>query len=387
MRFAFYCFIFLSCLPAGASTKVLDVGLFSKQEPGEIIVSPEIGSYTVLGNGLQIMELKKGEKLRLKSENGLVTISSLKVRIGQYAEVRLERKIWGSTMIIQRVDQAYKSHEYHDDFRISAKGKKLKVINHVYLEHYVSGVVESEAGSREPKEYYKVQSVICRTYALNNRNRHAAEGFEVCDQVHCQVYHNKSRHNPDIIKGTQETIGIVIVDSDINLVTAAFYSNCGGYTCNSEDVWSGALSYLREREDDYCLEEPHAYWRYTTTTAEWLSYLKRRFDYPINDSLARDQALHYCPERRFHRLNDSIAWVDFKTIRKDLKLRSAYFNIDQVADSIIIEGRGYGHGVGLCQEGAMNQAKRGVPFDEILHYYYAGIHLVNLSVIEFFRSE
>ncbi len=370
-----------------ASNKVLQVGLFSKQEPSEILIKPEIGSYTVLGNGLQILELKKGQAIRIKSENGLVAVSTLDKAIGTYAEVRLERKTWGSTMVIERVNQGHKAHEYHDDFVITPKGSKLKIVNHVYIEHYVSGVVESEAGSREPKEYYKVQAVICRTYALNNRMKHAAEGFQLCDQVHCQVYHNKSRHNPDILKATQETIGIVIVDSDINLVTAAFHSNCGGHTCNSEDVWSGALSYLRAREDDNCLEEPHSYWRKSTTTGEWMAYLKRRFNYPIHDEEARQVALNYCPDQRYHRLNDSVAWVDFKTVRKDWGLRSAYFNIEQVADSVILEGRGYGHGVGLCQEGAMNMAKRGTSYSDILHFYYAGIHLVNLSVIEFFRSE
>lgn len=372
---------------AFATQKTLEVGLFYKKEPKEVAISIGTGGYSLFGNGMHIKDIGDEEVIRLKAVNGLIQIRNEQSDFGTFAEVKIKRKQWGSSLIFQLIDQGHKAAEFQDDFVIRNKDNKLQIVNHVYIEHYVAGVVESEAGSKEPKEYYKVQAVICRTYALNNLNRHAAEGFELCSTVHCQVYHSKSRHNPDIIKGTQETIGIVIVDSDINLVTAAFHSNCGGYTCNSEDVWSSPLSYLRARVDQNCLQEPHSYWRKEIPKIDWLSYLKRSFNYPIHDSEAQEQALNYCPDKRFHRLNDSIAWVDFKTVRRDWGLMSAYFTIDNVSDTVILEGRGYGHGVGLCQEGAMNMAKRGFPFDDILHYYYTDIHLVNLSVIDFFRSE
>ena len=123
---------------------------------------------------------------------------------------------------------------------------------------------------------------------------------------------------------------------------------------------------------------------------KWLGYLKSKHDYPVNDPIAQHAALNYCPERRditFDPDQDGQDEIDFIRIRYDLKLQSAYFSIENVNDSVILEGHGYGHGVGLCQEGAMNMAKRGIPYDEILHYYYNNIHLVNLSVIDFFRSE
>ena len=54
---------------------------------------------------------------------------------------------------------------------------------------------------------------------------------------------------------------------------------------------------------------------------------------------------------------------------------------------VVFKGRGFGHGVGLSQEGAMNMAERGYSFTEILHYYYDDVHLVDLSVIDFFKEE
>ncbi|HAQ71504.1 SpoIID/LytB domain-containing protein [Salibacteraceae bacterium] len=372
-------------LRVGASNKVLEIGLFWGEEPSEITVQTGEGSYSVLGNGKELIQLKGGTILRVKNVNGLLHIRTLSEDLGTYYSLEINRNVWGSSLKIQRTGHK-STHEFHDNFSIKPYRGKLRIINEVYIEHYVAGVVESEAGSREPKEYYKVQSVICRTYALNNRRRHEAEGFQLCDKVHCQVYHRRSLSNPDIVKGTQETIGIVIVDSDIDLVNAAFHSNCGGYTCNSEDVWSGKLEYLRARVDENCLEENHSYWRYATTKSKWFDYLSVKHGYPVYEEEAAQEALQYCPDERDHFLNENGARVPFKQIRYDLGLLSAYFTIDHVQDSIILEGHGYGHGVGLCQEGAMNMAKQGESYADILHYYYKNVHLVNLSVIDFFRA-
>lgn len=390
MRFVLLILLISISSTLKSSTKILQIGLYHNTEPAEVIIQASEGSYTVFGNGQELTRVDDKTILRVAAKNGLIEIKSLSESFGNYALIEIKRNSWGSSMKLQRTDGDKKPREHNDDFIIKQNNGKLTIVNEVYIEHYVAGVVESEAGSKEPKEYYKVQSVICRTYALNNRRRHEAEGFQLCDKVHCQVYHTRSKSNPDILRGTQETIGIVIVDSDINLVTAAFSSNCGGYTCNSEDVWSGYLDYLRAREDDNCIQEPHSYWRTTMPKDKWLNYLKSKHDYPINDPIAKHAALNYCPDRRhitFDPDADGQNEIDFTRIRYDLKLQSAYFSIENVNDSVILEGHGYGHGVGLCQEGAMNMAKRGIPYDEILHYYYNNIHLVNLSVIDFFRSE
>jgi stage II sporulation protein D len=385
MRGLFSLLLICWAIVGHASTKVLDIGLFWGNEPSEITVQTSNGSYSVYGNGTLIADLKESTILRLQEVNGLVHVRTITQDLGTFYQVEINRNVWGSSLKIQPKGDA-KLHEYFDNFSFKSSRGKLRIINHVYIEHYVAGVVESEAGIKEPKEYYKVQSVICRTYALNNRRRHEAEGFQLCDKVHCQVYHRRSMNNPDIVKGTQETIGIVIVDSDINLVTAAFHSNCGGYTCNSEDVWSGYLNYLRARRDEYCLQENHSYWRFVMTRAAWLNYLSVKHGYPVYEEEARNIALDYCPQSRDHFLNPSGHRIPFKTIRGDLGLQSAFFSIESVQDSVILEGHGYGHGVGLCQEGAMNMAKSGIPYSDILHYYYKDVHLVNLSVIDFFRA-
>ena len=135
----------------------------------------------------------------------------------------------------------------------------VKLINNIEIDNYVAGVVESEVGRSPPPEYFKLQAIICRTYALKNIKRHQAEGFSLCDKVHCQAYNRKPKSEL-IKKAAVETNNIVIVDSDINLITATFYSNCGGETAKSEEVWRQKLYYLRTVKDTFCVHETNAFW-------------------------------------------------------------------------------------------------------------------------------
>ena len=117
--------------------------------------------------------------------------------------------------------------------------------------------MQAEAGKGHWLEYYKLQSVSCRTYALANKRRHAGEGFEVCDATHCQVFHGRNKQD-SIRLAVALTRDLVVVDSDIRLIHATFHSNCGGETMNAEDVWSKSEPYLISTIDTFCLHEPHS---------------------------------------------------------------------------------------------------------------------------------
>ena len=117
---------------------------------------------------------------------------------------------------------------------------------------YIAGVSESESGKKDNiLEYYKVQAIICRTYALKNSGKHIKEGYNLCDQEHCQVYKGRCT-NPEILLAVSKTTGIIIVDRYNQPINAAFHANCGGQTLNSEDVWSKPLDYLKSVPDTFC---------------------------------------------------------------------------------------------------------------------------------------
>ncbi|MEN9347777.1 MAG: hypothetical protein RLZZ77_1288, partial [Bacteroidota bacterium] len=251
------------------------------------------------------------------------------------------------------------------------------------VENYVPGVIEAEGGGDHEIEYYKVQAIISRTYALNNLRRHEAEGFSVCDGTHCQVYHGRPRHEPLARQATEATEDIVIVDDNIDLITAAFHSNCGGHTVNAEDVWSKPLSYCVARPDSFCTMMPHSHWEKSMPSTQWYEYIQSKKN-PVTDSTG---AIAYVPNKRSLYLVDSSFVIPTRTIRQDLKLRSAYFTVHDQGEQVKLMGQGFGHGVGLCQEGAMRMAVLGYTYKDIIHYYYKGVHLVPRRLIWFFKED
>jgi len=162
-------------LGASASDKVLNIGLFWNNEPSEVTVQTSLGNYSIYGNGKLILDLKESTIVRILNQDGLIHVRTITQDLGTFYNVEIKRTVWGSSLKIQPKGDK-ELHEYNDNFIFKPFQGKLRIVNEVYIEHYVAGVIEGEAGIKEPKEYYKVQAVICRTYALNNRRRHEAEG-------------------------------------------------------------------------------------------------------------------------------------------------------------------------------------------------------------------
>ena len=264
--------------------------------------------------------------------------------------------------------------KYEGEFVLQPKEQKIQVINSLPVEDYVAGVVEAEGGANKPLEYYKVQSILSRTYALRNQDRHAES--DVCDGTHCQVYHGISKKDVDIFTAVKQTEKLVIVDSSANLITAFFHSNCGGQTCNAQDVWKANLSYCVGKKDPYCMGMSNSTWEKRISKTDWMAYLKTK-NIAVSDSEECISGSMNCSanKRPFYYVHKS-ATLATKDMRSDLKLKSAYFHIEELDNEIVLRGRGFGHGVGLCQEGAMNMAKKGKMAEEIIHFYYSGVHIV-----------
>ena len=136
--------------------------------------------------------------------------------------------------------------------------------------------------------------------------------------------------------------------------------------------------------DEFCRAAPHATWKRTFTRKEWTSYLVRKFHVRSGDFGAY---LNYVPGCRDIYLGNRWPLIPLKQVREDWKLNSAYFTVHTEGEHVNLEGRGFGHGVGLCQEGAMRMAMEGKVYTDILHHYYTDVHLVDLNTLDFFREE
>lgn len=363
------------------------VGIYTdvKVRAIEIAVDSTQG-YVLYADRTLIKDHEVHGKLRLDYREGKVQLVLNGVLQGKYQTVEVLTQKWDAYATTRVRQPELSSHAYHGDLIISSHRGRLQVVNELLMEHYIAGVVEAETGLHHKIEFYKAQAIIARTYALSNTNRHGAEGYSMCDQVHCQVYHKRTEEI-DIMEAAFATTGIVLVDANIELIIASYHSNCGGQTVNSEDVWTSQVSYLRSKPDTFCRMMPHALWEREINTSNWLDYLNRNFAFPSQgDTMQLYCAVDYQPYQRELFFADSEYHVPLKRLRKDWQLKSTYFSVSEDADKVVLQGRGYGHGVGLCQEGAIRMGELGFQYQDILHYYYSDVHLVQLEIIDFFRE-
>lgn len=365
----------------------IKVGIYWDNRPYSTIITVNLGSYDVYGDGEKLMTFPSNEMLVFRVNQDRVEIANFNATYGSYQHVLLRAKTKDSSFNIKPNKPSRKSRKYPDHLNISVYGGKLKLINHTDFDDYLAGVVRSEAGNKHTLEYYKVQAIISRTYALKHWYRYKNEGFNLCDRVNSQVYHSMCFDNDTILRAVQETQDIVIVDHEINLITAAFHSNSGGKTLNSEDVWTRPLPYLKGKVDSFSLAMPQSEWMVRISKTLWLNYFKNHYRLDLANRHDVNAVLNFCPEDRITVLQSSNAKVELTRIRKDFKLKSTFFCVSERNGIVEINGRGYGHGVGLSQEGAMKMAELGYPFTDILHHYYTDIHLIKLSAIDFFKGQ
>ena len=169
------------------------------------------------------------------------------------------------------------------------------------------------------------------------------------------------------------------MDKEGKLISALFSANCGGQTNNSEDVWSSKVPYLRSRKDEYCIDQRQASWDKTIDVQDFKNLLKEnRISLPSKMAVS-SFAFKQAERLKFYTINKQ--QIKLTTIRYGLHLRSTFFEIVPKGNKLIFHGRGYGHGVGMCQEGAMNMAKKGKKYDEIIKYYYQDVRIKSLKKI------
>ena len=374
----------LLCLSLSSGAVNLDIALFYRHDITGLSFQAASGEYRLKGDYDHLGDYKPGVRFSISAKDGKVLISKGDSTLGTFRAIAFRGESFKNSFQIKPENTDIQKRIYDDDLKVLAEGEYLKIINHVGLEHYVAGVVQSEGGgSSNDVEFYQVQAITCRTYALNNHRKHLDKGFNLCDDVHCQVYKGKAQ-NSDILLAAMRTSGEVIIDESKRMISASFHSNCGGQTMNSEDVWSIATPYLKSVRDTFCSDMPHSSWKYKMPKNEWLEYLKKKHDYNLSKEGALDKVLAFQQENRKVFLADSIP---LKAIRRDMDLNSTFFSISVQDSMVVFDGKGFGHGVGMCQEGAINMVKKGYSYKDIIHYYYRNVQIVNFHELPYLLEE
>ncbi len=156
---------------------------------------------------------------------------------------------------------------YRDFITFSRNENELVVINNVSIQHYLYGVVPKEMPPSWPLEALKAQAIAAKNYALLYKNKHSNEGYELCDTQHCQVYGGYNSENIMTNKAVDETSGKILTYNG-KLVDAYYHSSSGGFTENSENVWSNSFPYLSGVKDDFSLGSPYDTWQFVISEEE-----------------------------------------------------------------------------------------------------------------------
>ena len=363
--------ILILLLLVGSSVRAerVRVRLFSNAEITTLNVSFDLGAYNLYANGDRLLEdmVSEGRSVLIRAEGGLLHVSVNSYDYGRFQSVRLEATDTACILCLNPEGLKQRTYEGNLDVSVQKSGRLL-LINDVEFETYIAGVVQSEIyGSQS--DIFRIQAIISRTWALRNKRKHQADGYNFCDYVHCQAYQNRCIR-PDIMMGAIQSSGETLVDSLGRLIETPFHSNSGGQTCNSEDVWRTALPYLRSVQDTFSYRMRQSDWVKTISLDRWLNYFNRKHKIDINDSANRYELLHFeQPERKVRLLE-----VPLSRVRTDFQLKSTFFSVsvDSASQSVVLHGHGYGHGVGLSQEGAIRMVGLGYSYDSILYHYYTG---------------
>lgn len=358
----------------------LVLGLFWNEKPETIIVSVRAGEYKLVADGQLEIPFRTNDMFHISTVAGKVKVKNLSKTFGTFSKVEIIEVNDTSSLNIKSSKPKMANRVYEDNFRIYSSDQKLKILNDAKLSNYVAGVIQWESGNGNSLAYYKVQAIITRTYALKNIHKYESQGFNLCDRVDSQVYKGRTK-NKDILLAVKQTKDLVLVDNQMNLISAVFHSNSGGATRNSEDVWTKRMSYLRAVKDTFSIAQPHYAWEKTISTEKWLNTLASKYHVDIKNTKIKKYVNSYCPTKpqnfMFPKNN-----VRLTSIRSTFGLRSTDFCVTEKGKNVIITGVGFGHGVGLSQEGAMNMTLQGYTFEEVLMFYYKKVHLVNMSTMD-----
>lgn len=345
------------------------------------------GKYMLLCDNEKVLneDLNPDEALTLSLYNGQIRIERGIEFIGAYNQIDFIGTCYSNVFSLAQSGKKALKRTYEENLSVSCPGFLL-FINRIDLEKYVAGVVQSEVfGSSKDVEFFKIQAIAARTYCLANINRHIRNGYNLCDAVHCQAYHGKCT-DADILRGTFETYGDVIVDSLNHLITPAYHSNSGGMTVDAGDIWQRSVPYLQAKVDTFSINAKNYRWEKKIPLNQWTSFFVSRYGSLYNSEEKQTIIQNLSQPQRMPSWIVGNDTIFTKFIRLHFHLRSSYFSVklNDSRDTVCLSGKGYGHGVGLSQEGAIKMVQLGYSCEDILKFYYDRTKIVKYSdIIDF----
>ncbi len=281
-----------------------------------------------------------------------------------------------------------------DQFIVPVYRTGEQQVEKVPIERYVAGVLSSEMPANFEIEALKAQAMAARTYIvkqlLSPPEISLPEGAAVTDTVHHQVFRNEDELRTlwgkdfkwkyeRIIKAVKETEGQILAYEG-EPITASFFSTSNGYTENSEDYWENELPYLKSVESPWDKNSPKFTTKQTMSVKEFAE--KLTIDVPQQKNIAK--VIERTAGNRIAKVEIGGKTFTGRDVREALELNSSDFTIARNGNTIEIQTKGYGHGVGMSQYGANGMAQKGKNAEEIVQYFYKDI---DVTTVESFESK
>ncbi|MEO0266824.1 MAG: SpoIID/LytB domain-containing protein [candidate division WOR-3 bacterium] len=276
-----------------------------------------------------------------------------------------------------------------------------KVINIVKLEDYLFGVIPAEIGRKDPSlvEAFKAQAVCARSYALRKYFERKDAPFHLYADVKDQVYLGRDYEDAWGNSACETTRGVVCVYKD-EIALTLYHSTCGGVTANFKDMFPAMdeLPYLRNVRcnlygKDLCKVSPYYSWERKYKREDFENLIKNNFfkifGINLNGNIFKKMDIKKSREGRIiemkieHEKGNIILKPNeirilFGDCVKNIPLPSVWFDLIQRGDEILLKGRGFGHGIGLCQYGARELSKMGWNYEKIIQLYFPGTKIKKL---------
>lgn len=324
-----------------------------------------------LSNPNRIFTFREGDNIRLSAKNST-------------ALFHLKKRTYSGEILITKSD-----------------GGNIQLINRVDLEEYLKGVVPSEmpSGKEGYREALKAQAICARTYALKKMMERKKNTFDVYADVWDQVYNGRKAEKALASEAIQATRGDVLMYND-SLAAIYYHSTCGGLSESVQNVWpSVSYPYMQAQKDIVgsefaCSVSPLFRWQRSFSFNQLDSLFQNSYQKSYLSDTVSDTTLLHFNARVLERTNqgrvqkmqisygDTSVVLDGYTIRRFFSkkdqghLKSRFFSISNTDSSLVIDGGGYGHGVGMCQWGALNMSEKGFKYYDILvNKYFKGTYL------------
>lgn len=293
-------------------------------------------------------------------------------------------------------------HAYRGTVELFVRNGGITAVNRVLLEDYLAGVVSAEMGHRARNESAALgaQAIVSRTYALKNRGRHASEGFDLTAGVADQAYGGVEAETPEGTAAVRATTGLVLTYGG-RLILAFFHSTCGYATATPEEAFRGIAHapYLRSVSDRkpgggyYCDISPRFRWGVEWDGTTLRDILRRTLPNVLGISAqsvdrVRDvRVAHTGPSGRATEIRIRVGRGEIPVFGPDIRAvfqtpegrplgsTAVQLHPEYQADTLarlVAAGAGWGHGVGLCQWGAVGRARAGQSYSQILAAYFPG---------------